>query len=638
MYNEILDELIVVKRSGQRVNFNASKIAIAIKKSFDSVYIDYNEKKIFEVFGKVLTYINNNYKERKTITVEDIQDIIETTLKESKFNDVYNSFKEYRQKRAASRNVFAEKGQHKFVKAIEKLQEKTFNENNNFTSYDLLNKFGKIILNEYSKAYLLDNKYLKSLEEGNIYIHNLEGLPLGLISSVNLKNNKSNQNIDDFIREMVFAKDEISENIGINNLESTIKEFVIIKYRYVLKNNLKKYFNLYGLLEFVSFKKYEETINKAVDFNQEIFKDFYINENIEYICKTAIKDSLNETSNYIKEAVGKIFNSIKNLNTKINYTVSIKEPVNMITSSIIDEIILYLSENDYLERINVIFKIKNEDENYINKIAELIILKKNVSISYNENIEYFSNGTKVYENINDEENTSKGKLIISATSINLARLGLKFKNKNQRLFFTELEQIVELVKNQLLLSFETIGNKTKNNYQILFNGNVYDDEKLESNPKIRKVIKSGVLNVGVIGLKECIISLTDENNYEKLTYKILDTINQSLKKYSEDNKVNFTLFEPVDIKSRKCLLSIDKAIYGDNKDITTQKYYGLISELKPFSKDDYAKLAILQNKFTGGEHLSINLPSNASIKKVYDLIIELKRSNINFVNIIVGKK
>ena len=34
----VLEDLIVVKRSGQRVPFNDTKVAIAIKKGFDSVY------------------------------------------------------------------------------------------------------------------------------------------------------------------------------------------------------------------------------------------------------------------------------------------------------------------------------------------------------------------------------------------------------------------------------------------------------------------------------------------------------------------------------------------------------------------------------------------------------------------------
>ena len=106
MWNENLEELIVVKRSGQRVEFNASKIAIAIKKAYENTFNEPDEKKVFKIFEKVLCYINYNYKERKTITVEDIQDIIEKILKESNEIDVYNSFNEYRNKRAASRKVF----------------------------------------------------------------------------------------------------------------------------------------------------------------------------------------------------------------------------------------------------------------------------------------------------------------------------------------------------------------------------------------------------------------------------------------------------------------------------------------------------------------------------------------------------
>ena len=92
MWNEVLENLVVVKRSGQRVDFNASKIAIAIKKAFDAVYQDPDEKQIYSVFESVLKYINENYKDRKTIQVEDIQDIIENNLKELGFDPVYSAF------------------------------------------------------------------------------------------------------------------------------------------------------------------------------------------------------------------------------------------------------------------------------------------------------------------------------------------------------------------------------------------------------------------------------------------------------------------------------------------------------------------------------------------------------------------
>ena len=38
--------IIVVKRSGQRVAFNGTKIAIAIKSSFDDLYETYDENKV----------------------------------------------------------------------------------------------------------------------------------------------------------------------------------------------------------------------------------------------------------------------------------------------------------------------------------------------------------------------------------------------------------------------------------------------------------------------------------------------------------------------------------------------------------------------------------------------------------------
>ena len=77
MEKELFDELVVVKRSGQRVNFNDTKIALAIKKGFESVYEEYDEKIVNKVKEKVLNEIKKNYADRKTIGVEDIQDIIE---------------------------------------------------------------------------------------------------------------------------------------------------------------------------------------------------------------------------------------------------------------------------------------------------------------------------------------------------------------------------------------------------------------------------------------------------------------------------------------------------------------------------------------------------------------------------------
>ena len=83
------------------------KIAIAIKKAFDNTGLEDCEKKVNKVYEDVLSYIRNNYWDRKTINVEDIQDIIQTMLLDDNYEDVYKAFSDYRIRRAASRKAFA---------------------------------------------------------------------------------------------------------------------------------------------------------------------------------------------------------------------------------------------------------------------------------------------------------------------------------------------------------------------------------------------------------------------------------------------------------------------------------------------------------------------------------------------------
>ena len=89
------NKIIVVKRDGKKVDFNKAKIAVAIKKGFDSVKLEngetkYSEKDVNIILNRVLTKIEKENPER--IKIEEIQDMIEIALKEEKYEDVYESF------------------------------------------------------------------------------------------------------------------------------------------------------------------------------------------------------------------------------------------------------------------------------------------------------------------------------------------------------------------------------------------------------------------------------------------------------------------------------------------------------------------------------------------------------------------
>ena len=125
---EILENLKVVKRNGKKVNFDTTKVAMAIKKAFDACLIPeaeekkYTEKDVHKVYNAVIKVIEKNYKDEEKIKIENIQDFIEESLKKNKYDDVCLAFSEYRERRDKSRELFSdEKKMHKFLKSLEGL-------------------------------------------------------------------------------------------------------------------------------------------------------------------------------------------------------------------------------------------------------------------------------------------------------------------------------------------------------------------------------------------------------------------------------------------------------------------------------------------------------------------------------------
>lgn len=637
LHNENLENLIVVKRSGQRVEFNASKVAIAIKKAFDGVG-ENSESKAFKTFEKVLKHINDNYKDRKTINVEDIQDIIENTLYNQKYFNVYNGFKEYRNKRALSRKVFSEKQQHKFLKAIEKIEKDNFDHSDNTNPYELIYKFGKIIYSEYTKVYVLDNKFVRAQDEGNIIIHNMDYFSLGIFSNTHLKLKNRYIELDNMLTDLINAQKDINGEIGINNVDNILENMLMNEYKKLFKLNIKKILKLFGFYEFINFKKIQELIDKEKDINFDVekFDAFNFNDMIKNIFTKAYNYTKEDILKLCNKYILRIFNTLDN-NSERNttYTISFGSSITNIGKIINSQIIEILSENEYT-KINNVIKLGNNSD-LTGKLQ--FVLKKNKKIFVqivkgDDDIEYFSDGCKIYKNVNGEQ-ISNGRMIISHTSINLARLGLKYKNKPIEEFYKELDSTCELVKNQLCSSFEMIGNKTISNYKVLFKGNILDDEKLDIGQKIRKVIKNGVLVIGIIGLKECVQNLSNNQRTQiELINQILDYLNEKCESYSLNTKLNFGIFETPSNKARTSLLKIDKAIYGNVENVTDKKSYELLdSEFI----SNYKELSKIIQKITLGKLLTYKISSNASNKKLLEIIDLLRKNNIEFSKVVVGK-
>ena len=94
----------VVKRDGKVVNFNLSKIRNAIIKAFDACNLQYNDDTIDFLALKVTSDFQSKIKEDR-VSVEDIQDSVESVLIKAGYDEVAKAYILYRKQRERMRNM-----------------------------------------------------------------------------------------------------------------------------------------------------------------------------------------------------------------------------------------------------------------------------------------------------------------------------------------------------------------------------------------------------------------------------------------------------------------------------------------------------------------------------------------------------
>ncbi len=198
------EPLMVIKRNGKKVEYNGNKIAIAIKKGFDSITTTselgeevkvYSEKDINKVFVNVEEDILKHYEDK--IKIEEIQDLIEKHLQKLGYEDVYKSFSEYRERRNHSREVFFDdKKIHKFLKTIEGLglksadEDDTKRENANVdgdTAMGTMLQYGSTVSKEFAKSYLIKKRFADLHDAGDIHIHDMDFEAMGTTTCMQIE-------------------------------------------------------------------------------------------------------------------------------------------------------------------------------------------------------------------------------------------------------------------------------------------------------------------------------------------------------------------------------------------------------------------------------------------------------------------
>ena len=168
----------VIKRDKTIVEFNISKIEIAIKKAFKAKETYYNDQIIELLALRVTANFQNKIKDN-LIHVEDIQDSVEQVLIESGYGEVAKAYILYRKQREKVRNVKNTMLDYKaLVDSYVKATDWRVKENSTVT-YSvgglILSNSGAITAN-YWLSEIYDDEIANAHKDGDMHIHDLSML------------------------------------------------------------------------------------------------------------------------------------------------------------------------------------------------------------------------------------------------------------------------------------------------------------------------------------------------------------------------------------------------------------------------------------------------------------------------------
>jgi len=649
---EVVATLKVVKRNGKKVDFDGAKIALAIKKGFDSIVSDdelvYTSKDVQKVYQTVIKRIEKEYKGEEKIKIEEIQDLIEESLKKCNYEDVYKSFSEYRDRRAQSRMLFAdEKKIHKFLKSLEGLglksaaEEDAKRENANIDGNSAMGtmlQYGSTVSKEFAKAYLMKKKFADAHDNGDIHIHDMDFMPMGTTTCTQIDLSKLFKNgfstghghlrePQDIMSYSALAAIAIQSNQNDQHGGQSIPAFdyylapgVLKTFKKQYKKSIEELLEFTGFDNFVNINKINEKVDKleSIEFDLSYMDDCTKGSaEVKRIFEKAYNTAYKRTDKRTYQAMEAFVHNLNTMHSRagaqvpfssINFGTDTSPEGRMVMKNYLLSVDAGLGKSETPIFPISIFKVKEgvnynkEDPNYdLFRLSCEVSAKRlfpNFSFmdspfnkqfykgDYNTEVAYMGCRTRVMANVVDENKAvTPGRGNLSFTSINLPRIAIKHgivlgnEKADMKGFFKELEETMDMVKEQLLERFEIQCNKRLYNFPFLLEQGVWiDSDRLKETDRLRKILKHGTLSIGFIGLAESLKALTGKHHGEdaesqKLGLKIIKFMREKCDEYAKEHNLNFTLLAtPAEGLSGR-FVNIDRAIYGKIKGVTDREYY-----------------------------------------------------------------
>ena len=617
----------IKKRDGKIANFNPEKITDAIAAA-GAATEEFKHDRAKQLTEKVLARAEKEITSR-TPSVEQIQDIVEEVLMESKFKRTAKAYITYRQERNRTRdaksNLMNIYRTISLADASEDSDVKRGNANvDGNSAMGKMLQFGAEGSKAFAKTVLLKPEYAAAHDNGDIHIHDLDFYATGTLTCCQTDPLKlfehgfntghghlrTPNSIGSYaaLCAIILQANQNEQHGGqsIPNFDYAMAPGVDKSYKKALKSNLEKY---------------NEFTDKKIKI--EIPEDIKYGED-ERLKKLKVPGEVIKASNkdVEKQTFQALEGFIHNLNTmhsragaqvpftSINFGTDTSASGRLVSKSLLEATMEGLGKGETPIFPISIFKVK-EGINYNPEDPNYDLFKRSMEVSAKRlfpnftfidapfNLQYYKPGdyrteiatmgcrTRVFSSVFPESDgiiTGRGNT--SWTTINLVRLGIKHgiclkerKEADWSGFYKDLDRVMDMVKDQLLERIDFQGNQHVRNFPFLMGqGNWFGSEKLSPNDKLKDVVKHGSITIGFIGLAETLKAMIGEHHGEsdeaqELGLDIITHMREKCDEYAKKYVLNFSLLATPAEGLAGRFTKIDRKEYGKIKGVTDRDFY-----------------------------------------------------------------
>ncbi len=663
----------VIKRDGRRKLFDQSKIFMAIEAA--SHACDCYDENLIDRITEIVVHNLSEKFGKKSPAVEDVQDEIEKVLVYENEEKIAKAFILYRAERNRIRNSKTRLMQTLHDITFKSSKENDIKrENANIdgdTAMGTMLKYGSESAKAFYLAQVIDPRFSNAHNNGDIHIHDLDFYSLTMtccqIDLIDLFKNGFSTG-DGFIREpnsirsyaslacIAIQANQNDQHGGqsIPNFDYAMALGVVKTYKKKLRDNVLKILSIFDdeltkdeVKEMINQVALYEEVRMCNDGFHEVFKTLltekYPDLDINHLYNKIKENAYEETEADTYQAMEALIHNLNTMHSRagaqvpfssLNYGTDTSCEGRMVMNALLDATIAGLGDGQTPIFPIQIFKVK-KGVNYLPTDPNYDLFKKAIITSgkrlfpnfsfldapynaqyykegdYRTEVSYMGCRTRVIGNVDKEKEIVTGRGNLSFTSVNLPRIAIEHKDLND--FYHRLDELMELVKDQLLERFEIQCGKKVYNFPFLMGQGVWiDSDKLAYDEEIREVLKHGTLTIGFIGLAETLVALTGKHHGEsdesqKLGLEIIGHMRKKCDDFTEKYHLNFSLIAtPAEGLSGR-FVRIDSQKYGKLEGITDREFYTNSFHIPVYYKIsifDKIKKEAPYNALTNGGHIT----------------------------------